>query len=88
MSLNFVKADWITTGKKWANLPPRVKRATKNEFRVPTSMQEAIDNDGTIVRVGTAEGTLLIEDKGMVELGQGHHTKTGSKRYRGEWEGH
>jgi len=42
MSLNFVKADWIATGKKWANLPPHVKRATKNEFRVPRSMREAI----------------------------------------------
>ena len=47
-----------------------------------------LDNDGTIVRVGTAEGTLLIEDKGTVELGQGYHMKTGSKMYRGEWEGH
>ena len=42
MSLNFVKAEWIAIGKKWANLPPRVKHAAKNEFRVPTSMREAI----------------------------------------------
>jgi hypothetical protein len=47
-----------------------------------------LDNDGTIVRVGAAEGTSLIEDKGMVELGRGHRVKTGSKRYKGEWEGH
>jgi hypothetical protein len=47
-----------------------------------------LDNDGTIVRVGTAEGTSLIEDKGTVELGRGHRAKTGSKRYGGEWEGH
>jgi len=38
-----------------------------------------LDNDGTIVRVGTAEGTSLIEDKGMVELWRGHCVKTGSK---------
>src|SRR6267378_2477418 len=39
-----------------------------------------LDNDGTIVRVrvGTAEGTSLIEDKGTVELGRGHRAKTGS----------
>ena len=47
-----------------------------------------LDNDGTIVRVGAAEGTSLIEDEGMVELGRGHCVKTGSKRYGGEWEGH
>ena len=47
-----------------------------------------LDNDGTIVRVGAAEGASLIEDKGMVELGWGHRVKTGSKRYGGDWEGH
>ena len=41
-----------------------------------------------VLRVGTAEGTSLIEDKGTVELGWGHRVKTGSKRYEGEWEGH
>ena len=47
-----------------------------------------LDNDRTIVRVDAAKGALLIEDKGTVELGQGHCTKTGSKRYGGDWEGH
>ena len=42
MSLSFVKAEWIATGTKWANLPPSVKRAAKDEFRVPTSVREAI----------------------------------------------
>ena len=42
MSLNFVKAEWIATRKKWANLPPWVKHATMNEFCVLTSMQGAI----------------------------------------------
>ena len=42
MSLNFVKPDWIATRKKWANLPPWVKCAIKNEFHVPTLMWEAI----------------------------------------------
>ena len=47
-----------------------------------------LDKDGTIVRVGAAEGASLIEDKGTVELGRGHRAKTGSKRYGGDWEGH
>ena len=42
-----------------------------------------LDNDGTIVRVGAAEGTSLIEDKGMVELGRGHRAKTGSTEVNG-----
>jgi hypothetical protein len=73
-----------------------------NEIDIPTEVVRSLvvsdgrnigngyglDNNGTIVRVGTAEGTSLIEDKGAIELGRGHRAKTGSKRYRGEWEGH
>jgi hypothetical protein len=76
MSLNFVKAEWITTGKKWANLV------------ISNGHGYGLDNNGTIVRVGTAEGASLIEDNGTVELGQGHRVKTGSKRYGGDWEGY
>src|ERR1700722_4056228 len=67
-----------------------------DETDIPTEVVQSlvvsnscnIGNDGTIVRVGTAEGTSLIEDKGTVELWRGHRAKTGSKRYGGEWEGH
>lgn len=38
MSVNpnlFVKADWVSTGKKWNQLPPRVKHVAAAEFVVP-----------------------------------------------------
>jgi hypothetical protein len=80
MSLNFVKAEWITARKKWASL------VISDGHNIDDSY--GLDNNGTIVKVGAAEGALLIEDNGTVELGQGHHTNTGSKRYGGDWEGY
>ena len=31
----FVKAEWLSVGKKWGLVPPRVKRAGKQEFVIP-----------------------------------------------------
>jgi hypothetical protein len=37
MSANstFIKTEWISLGKKWGDVPPRVKRAAKQDFQIP-----------------------------------------------------
>jgi hypothetical protein len=40
MSTNhlFIKAEWISTGKKWCDIPTHVKLAGKQEFLVPSTI--------------------------------------------------
>jgi hypothetical protein len=28
----FIKAEWVSVGKKWNDIPPRVRRAAKQEY--------------------------------------------------------
>lgn len=36
MSANtFIKTKWIALGKKWGDVPPRVKCAAKRDFQIP-----------------------------------------------------
>lgn len=57
MSVNstlFVKADWVSTGKKWNQLPPRVKRVAAADFAVPSMFL-----DDLLPRPGTSVQSLL-----------------------------
>lgn len=38
----FAKRDWVSLGKKWRDLPPRIKRAAKGYFAIPDTMRECI----------------------------------------------
>lgn len=53
-----------------------------------------LDSKGSIVRTGIAEDVeeiIELEELDVVqstELGCGHHAKTGSRKYRADWEKH
>lgn len=53
-STRLVKADWVSTGKKWNDLPPRVKRLAKAELAVPTMLF-----DNLLPRPGASVQCLL-----------------------------
>ena len=40
--LPFSKAEWISAGKNWSDVPPRVRRAAKQDFVIPDAIQTKI----------------------------------------------
>ena len=44
MSVNsvFVKTEWVSAGKKWGTIPPRVKHVGKQEFLIPNCIQAEV----------------------------------------------
>jgi hypothetical protein len=38
----FVKNDWVSLGKKWGDLPPRIKRAAKQDFLIPRAIRAKV----------------------------------------------
>jgi hypothetical protein len=33
-----IKAKWVSVGKKWNDIPPRVRRAAKQDFLIPNAI--------------------------------------------------
>jgi hypothetical protein len=40
--ISFVEGDWISQGKKWTDMLPRVKRAATQAFTIPIHIQEQL----------------------------------------------
>jgi hypothetical protein len=39
---SFTKANWLSVGKKWGVVPPRVRRAAKQDFLIPDAIRTKI----------------------------------------------
>ena len=38
----FIKAEWVSVGKKWNDIPPRVRRAAKQDFLIPNAIRAKV----------------------------------------------
>lgn len=38
----FIKAEWVSVGKKWNDIPPRVRRVAKQDFLIPNAIRARV----------------------------------------------
>jgi hypothetical protein len=38
----FIKAEWVSVGKKWNDIPPCVQRAAKQDFLIPNTIRAKV----------------------------------------------
>jgi hypothetical protein len=38
----FIKAEWVSVGKKWNDIPPCVRRVAKQDFLIPNAIRAKV----------------------------------------------
>ena len=94
----FIKAEWLSTGKKWAfstdiddgsDVPVAVIQTVVVSGGSVVAVRFRIREGGNVVRMEELEGHADEEnDLLLVVLGRGRRVKTGSTRYGADWEEH